>query len=206
MNTMNHMSNANLYFDSALPEGPPSFFLGDEESPFPSPASIQARQPPAHASQPANIAHSSASPESSIQDSSSDSSRRAHKRRTSSKSSICAMAGGDMRMRNGPINSWKREDMMDMITGPTYDFGMPHGHDFNNNDISNRAMGEHFDFDSAASSPSPLLNNAGVPLSIGNRHIAIPYRASTSSAATVGPSQSNSFVSQHLTTFSRNKL
>lgn len=106
------------------------------------------------------------SPGTSSQDSSSDSSRR-HKRKTSSNSSQSAVATADTTMTDGEVGSgWRPDDLM--VGGDDQSYGL------NNTgfpslgglsdpllmdtdyEISNRTMENHFDFDSAASSPSPF--------------------------------------------------
>lgn len=107
----------------------------------------------------------SQSPESS---SASDSSNNQHKRNHSSDSSRSgAPAGdGDVSM-NGILIGADMEDQTSDKSSPTTDV-----------DLSNRAMECHFDFDSAASSPSPFLDTkpAFKPSSV--RSIKMPYRSS----------------------------
>ena len=62
-------------------------------------------------------------------------------------------------------------------------------------EFSNRAMENDFDFDSAASSPSPNMNS-NTPAYSGPRHIAIPYRASPQSSASLIPNQQSIRVSE----------
>lgn len=108
---------------------------------------------------------SSASPGGSFQDSSSDSSR--NKRKSSTDSSQSALTGRDMMMvDDGDMSDWKADDLMTGGDGPGY--GLIEGaamtpfdgtvdptaiHDtFNFND---KSMENVFDFESAASSPTP---------------------------------------------------
>lgn len=102
-------------------------------------------------------APSSASPAGSFQDSSSDSSR--YKRKSSSDSSRSIPTGKDIMMADTDIGDWKVDDM---ITGEDgTNFGgfdgtinpstMNNAYGFND-----KAMENDFDFDSAASSPSPF--------------------------------------------------
>ncbi|KAI9815778.1 MAG: hypothetical protein M1827_002174 [Pycnora praestabilis] len=111
-------------------------------------------------------APSSASPETSSQDSSSDSSRR-HKRESSSNSSQSALTGIDVTMTDfADMQDWKPDDLMIGGNSPDFIFGgariptlsgtsalLSTDPDY---EISNKAMENHFDFESAASSPSAL--------------------------------------------------
>ena len=107
----------------------------------------------------------SQSPESS---SASDSSNNRHKRNHSSDSSQSGALAGD---GDVPINAIligaDKEDQTSDKSSPTTDV-----------DLSNRAMECHFDFDSAASSPSTFseVKTAFKPSSI--RSIRMPYRSS----------------------------
>jgi hypothetical protein len=101
-------------------------------------------------------APSSASPAGSFQDSSSDSSR--YKRKSSSDSSRSGLTGKDIMMADADMGDWKVDEMM--IGGDTAHFGfdgtvnpssMNNAYGFND-----KAMENDFDFDSAASSPSPF--------------------------------------------------
>ena len=119
---------------------------------------------------------SSQSPESSLPDSSSsDSSRNQHKRNHSSDSSQYGALGGDgdiqmagdTPMANGiVIGAGLVEDQVQDKPTPPTDF-----------DSSNRAMECHFDFDSAASSPSPYNGSKSMPNdSKSTKPIKMPYR------------------------------
>lgn len=119
---------------------------------------------------------SSQSPESSLPDSSSsDSSQNQHKRNHSSDSSQYGALGGDgdiqmagdTPMANGiVIGAGLVEDQVhDKPTPPT------------DVDLSNRAMECHFDFDSAASSPSPYHGSKStLNDSNSTKPIKMPYR------------------------------
>lgn len=115
----------------------------------------------------------SQSPESS---SASDSSNNQHKRNHSSDSSRSgALAGdGDVSM-NGILIGAGTEDQASDKSSPVTDV-----------DLSNRAMECHFDFDSAASSPSPFSDTkpAFKPSSV--RSIKMPYRSSPNTGFTHG--------------------
>lgn len=115
----------------------------------------------------------SQSPESS---SASDSSNNQHKRNHSSDSSRSgALAGdGDVSM-NGILIGADMEDRASDKSSPATDV-----------DLSNRAMECHFDFDSAASSPSPFAEPkpAFKPSSV--RSIKMPYRSSPNAGFTHG--------------------
>ena len=106
------------------------------------------------------------SAESSPPDSSSESSTR-HKRNISSNSSQSGLLGGDVPMTDhGHPATWKGAVAMEAEqSGKRLKSNMPSAHvDI---DMSNRAMENHFDFESAASSPSPppdpnALNTSGI--------------------------------------------
>ena len=107
----------------------------------------------------------SQSPESS---SASDSSNNQHKRNHSSDSSQSgALAGdGDVAM-NGIVIGAEVEDQTSDKSSPATDV-----------DLSNRAMECHFDFDSAASSPSPFSDTKPAFKALSVRSIKMPYRSS----------------------------
>ena len=107
----------------------------------------------------------SQSPESS---SASDSSNNRHKRNHSSDSSRSGALAGDVDVQvNAILIGADKEDQTSDKSSPTTDV-----------DLSNRAMECHFDFDSAASSPSTFseVKTAFKPSSI--RSIRMPYRSS----------------------------
>ena len=107
----------------------------------------------------------SQSPESS---SASDSSNNQHKRNHSSDSSRSgALAGDGDVSTNGILIGADMEDQASDKSSPTTDV-----------DLSNRAMECHFDFDSAASSPSPFLDTKPVFKPSLVRSIKMPYRSS----------------------------
>ena len=107
----------------------------------------------------------SQSPESS---SASDCSNNQHKRNHSSDSSRSgALAGdGDVPM-DGMLISADMEDQASDKSSPATDV-----------DLSNRAMECHFDFDSAASSPTPYSDSKLAFKSSSFRSIKMPYRSS----------------------------
>ncbi|MCJ1392710.1 hypothetical protein MMC18_005581 [Xylographa bjoerkii] len=180
--------NEDLYFGSALSQESPGRFFNEDAfaaSPFQSPAPKRARNPSTQTANASTGNHLSGSPESSLQDSSSDSSGR-HKRRTSSKSSLSGLTGHDQVMSGTPSSGWKSDDIMDITTEPIFDFSCATAPIYNGYDFSNRAMETDFDFESAASSPSPAIS-ASTPVHHTTRHIAIPYRASPGSAASLVP-------------------
>ena len=192
------IQSGDIYFNSALPEDSPGRFFHDDmlaNSPFHSPASIKVQY--ASTGPMASKAQNnySASPESSVQDSSSDSSRR-HKRKTSSKSSFSGLNGRDLTMTDVRPRTWKAEGGMDGAIQPKFGFSGSATFQPDQMDVSNRAMENDFDFDSAASSPSPGIS-ADTPVYTGNRHIAIPYRASSRSAASLVSHSRSSVVSFH---------
>lgn len=180
------------FFNSALAQESPGQFFRDDSltnfanSPYQSPVSTKIQNVPEVSKPTANSPLFSASPESSSQDSSSDSSGR-HKRKSSSRSSHSGLNGQDITMTDDPgPNSWKTDSVNH--GGPA--FGLPYsnipGHI--SYEFSNRAMENDFDFDSAASSPSPNMNSDVAAYS-GPRHIAIPYRASPQPSASLIPNQ-----------------
>ncbi|KAK3169804.1 hypothetical protein OEA41_009188 [Lepraria neglecta] len=138
---------ASLNFDS-----PENNLYWDDATSYQSPAKSNGNN--ASAPRVAMMETSSQSPESSLPDSSSsDSSNNRHKRNHSSDSSQVGALGadGDIRMTgdtpvpNGIlIGADPAEDRVNDQPSPATDV-----------DVSNRAMECHFDFDSAASSPSP---------------------------------------------------
>lgn len=112
----------------------------------------------------------SISPPTSSQGSSSDSSKR-HKRKSSSASSQSAVCPADTIMTDGKDNQmWGADDVMAGGEDPSYaldNTGFPSLGGLSDPlsmdgdyDMSNKAMENHFDFDSAASSPSPF--DAGI--------------------------------------------
>lgn len=115
----------------------------------------------------------SQSPESS---SASDSSNNQHKRSHSSDSSRSgAIAGdGDVTM-NGILIGADLEDQASDKSSPVTDV-----------DLSNRAMECHFDFDSAASSPSPFSDTKPAFKSSSVRSLKMPYRSSPKTGASHG--------------------
>lgn len=109
----------------------------------------------------------SQSPESS---SASDSSNNQHKRNHSSDSSQSgALAGDGHVLMNGIVIGADIEDHVSDKSSPATDV-----------DLSNRAMECHFDFDSAASSPSPFPDTKSAFKSSSVRSIKMPYRSSPS--------------------------
>ena len=126
----------------------------------------------------------SQSPESS---SASDSSNNQHKRNHSSDSSQSgALAGdGDVSM-NGIVIGADTEDQASDKSSPATDV-----------DLSNRAMECHFDFDSAASSPSPFADTKPAFKSASVRSIKMPCRSSPNAGPShgFGPYQAVSKVS-----------
>ncbi|KZF20745.1 hypothetical protein L228DRAFT_240505 [Xylona heveae TC161] len=121
---------------------------------------------------------SAASPESSVHDSSSDDSRR-HKRKSSSNSSRSALIGQDITMmEDADMSDWKPDELMMGGDGASLIFD---GHGFSLHgdanplsldtdlEMSNKAMENHFDFDSATSSPSPVAQPANPTESTSKR-------------------------------------
>jgi len=193
---VNPMQGADIYFNSALhDESPGRFFRDDILSPFQSPASLKARDLSTNTDPDAVAKNYFASPESSLQDSSSESSGR-HQRRSSSKSSSSGLAGREISMTDAPPKGWKSERRANRARQPVFDFSAANLSNFGNNshDFSNRAMENDFDFDSAASSPSPVVS-ASNPVRTGNRCVVMPHQVSPSSGANLVPHPISSMVS-----------
>lgn len=115
----------------------------------------------------------SQSPESS---SASDSSNNQHKRNHSSDSSRSGALArdGDVSM-NGILIATDVEDQASDESSPATDV-----------DLSNRAMECHFDFDSAASSPSPFSDTKPALKPSSLQSIKMPYRVSPNAGFTHG--------------------
>ena len=170
------MEATGFEFDAMNFESPDVDPYWSEETSFQSTAKPNGNTSSTDRSTTLDASFSSQSPESSLPDSSSsDSSRNQHKRNHSSDSSQYGALGGDgdiqmagdTPMANGiVIGAGLVEDQVQDKPTPPTDF-----------DSSNRAMECHFDFDSAASSPSPyngsksMLND-----SISTKPIKVPYR------------------------------
>ena len=167
------------FFNSALPQDSPTRFFGEDtlaNSPFQSPQSMKQQVVQEKPITTTNRTNFSASPDSSVQDSSSETSRR-HNRDTSSKTSHSGLTGQDVVMTDD-VQPHQHNAMFDFSSSVP----LSH-HDYS---FSNRAMENDFDFDSAASSPSPQINSHA-PTYTGPRHIAIPYQASSKSSACLVP-------------------
>jgi hypothetical protein len=149
----------------------PSTFLAEESAVenykyntgIGTPSSVTHEQDPlnrpsfAQSKSQAPYTQSSASPAGSYQDSSSDSSR--YKRKSSSDSSQSVLTGKDIMMADTDMGDWKVDDMMTGEDGAHfggYD-GTINPSSMNNTfGFNDKAMENDFDFDSAASSPSPF--------------------------------------------------
>ena len=115
----------------------------------------------------------SQSPESS---SASDSSNNQHKRNHSSDSSRSGVLAGDGDVAmSGILIGANMEDRASDKSSPATDM-----------DLSNRAMECHFDFDSAASSPTPFSDTKSTFKSSSVRSIKMPYRSSANASLTHG--------------------
>ena len=170
------------FFDAAYSQDSPDPLFAPDPSiamPYQSPLSPkQNSEKPAH--RLATTASSSASPESSVQDTSSEGSAR-RKRKTSSDSShsdhgLDVQRGVDG-AQAGPLKS---ENL-------SYDGENHHDTDF---EYSNRAMENDFDFTTAASSPSPNVDSKPAAYT-GPRHITIPYRESPGTTNRLLPPQAS---------------
>ncbi|KAL2066558.1 hypothetical protein VTL71DRAFT_2629 [Oculimacula yallundae] len=159
------------FFDSSL-EGvsSPGFFLADDISTdasqflnFGTPNPANQKSPlPDHSSfqdtkvQQSLSAPSTASPAGSYRDSSSESS--GYKRKSSSDSSRSALTSTDIMMADTDMGDWKAEEPM--LGNDMSNYGMFEGTinpaDMSNFEFSDKTMENDFDFESAASSPSPF--------------------------------------------------
>ena len=178
------MQPADGFFDSALSTESSERLFSDDAltNPlFPSvePAKMQALQDPtdtARSRQPI-----STSPESSLQDSSSDSSGH-RKRKSSSKSSQSGLSAVDSPMAHGlPSDSWKHTPGS-IKREPTFNTFSASTPNFDSYEFNPRAGGDFVDFGSAGSSPSHEAASHAAPYS-GPRHVAIQYQDSPMSTA-----------------------
>ncbi|KAK2624274.1 hypothetical protein QTJ16_006224 [Diplocarpon rosae] len=101
-------------------------------------------------------ARPTASPACSFQDSSSESS--GYKRKSSSDSSRSALTSADIMVTDTDMGDWKMQDSMLPIDAQSYSGfdGTINPAEMNNFGFSDKVMENDFDFDSAASSPSPF--------------------------------------------------
>ncbi|KAH9217213.1 hypothetical protein DL95DRAFT_295711 [Leptodontidium sp. 2 PMI_412] len=160
------------FFDSNL-EGvsSPGFFLADDlatdSSQFltnfgtPNPATQKSPRPDHSSLLDTRVQHSlsapsTASPAGSYQDSSSESS--GYKRKSSSDSSRSALTSADIMMADTDMGDWKVEESM--LGNDASNYGVFEGTinpaDMSNFEFSDKTMENDFDFESAASSPSPF--------------------------------------------------
>lgn len=171
------------FFTSAIPQDSPGQLFGGDTlatSPYQSPIPVKSIRAPSDTKRTVNGAVFSASPDSSLQDSSSDSSVR-HKRKVSSNSSQSAIPVRDVTMADGVhMNPWKDDDPMLGVVEPNISFLASNLPVETNFELSNRAMENDFDFDSAASSPSPYATTltSGHIANNTARDFAVPYRTS----------------------------
>jgi hypothetical protein len=132
----------------------------------------------------------STSPESSIQDSSSDSSGR---QKRGSTSTSPGNAGEDLTMADAPPSTWKGDSPFMGRAGHFDTSASNQNVDYAFNYPADPVDGDLFDFDSAANSPSPAIATSNEYN--GSRHIAIPYRDSPIAAASFGAPQQHFGVS-----------
>ena len=163
-------------FDAMNFDSPDTNLYWEDSTSYQSTAKPNGNASSADKSTTLDASFSSQSPESSLPDSSSsDSSQNQHKRNHSSDSSQygALAADGDIRMAgdtpmaNGIVIGAGLVDdqVQDKPTPPT------------DVDLSNRAMECHFDFDSAASSPSPYYGSKSMLNdSKSSKPIKMPYR------------------------------
>ena len=166
------------FFNAALSTDSPNLF-GDDvlSSPYQSPMPAKARKIHAGSQGIRDGSAISTSPESSVRDDSSDSSGM-HKRKTSSRSSHSIPATQSAAIVGSERQAWhvKAEPHMDPVNLQGYqNFAF---------DTSNRVMEHDFDFDSAASSPSPAMSG-NIASYAAPRYVAIPYRDSPRPAASM---------------------
>lgn len=160
--------NSNIATPFEAAASSPAVFLTDD-FPFDSSIATLPKQEGADALSTLQVrpqalsAHSSASPAGSFQDSSSDSS--IYNRKTSSDSSHSAFTGkGDAMMTDTDMGGdWPMHDMLGAGGGAfgTFDGTVnPAAMNDNTFNFSDKTMENDFDFDSAASSPSPFAPSA----------------------------------------------
>lgn len=104
-------------------------------------------------------APSTASPGGSYQDSSSESST-GYKRKSSSDSSRSLTSGDVMMADDTDMGEWKVDDLMvgnDISSFSAFDGTVDPSSMSNNYEFNDKSMEKDFDFDSAASSPSPFI-------------------------------------------------
>lgn len=176
-----------LFFDQALTAESPGALFGAEPmsaSPFASPIPIKS---PAQNSSTLNAKPEmalSASPESSMHDSSSSDASSRHDRKASSRSSNNGLHPESMSIADARLNSWKNIGSMAPSNQNLNPPGLTPDH-FQNMDFDVRHLeNELFDFDSAASSPSPNLAPSTLA-QVAPRHIAIPFRDSPRTVPTI---------------------
>ena len=123
----------------------------NQKSPLPDHSSLLDTRVPQSLSAP-----STASPAGSYQDSSSESS--GYKRKSSSDSSRSALTSADIMMADTDMGDWKVEDSL--LSNDSSNYGGFEGTinpaDMSNFEFSDKTMENDFDFESAASSPSPF--------------------------------------------------
>jgi hypothetical protein len=166
------------FFDTNLPQdtsNSPGIFFGEdlaaENSPFvnfnsPPPSAFKSPLPSKAATINTKVPHplsapSTASPTGSL-DSSSESS--GYKRKSSSESSRSALTAGDIMMADEEMADWKVDDMMGELTDVNdpsmglepFDGTIDPTSMDNNYHFTDKSMENDFDFESAASSPSPF--------------------------------------------------
>lgn len=191
----NSMQDTDLFFNSTLSAESPAPLFGIDgftSSPYQSPMPMKSQKQQTIANMAPHPHASSASPDSSMQDSSSDSSGR-HKRKSSSRSSNAELRGGDVTMTE-EYGLWKGNTKASLPEHEAFNMPTSLG-SYQQFDYSNRQLeNDFFDFESAASSPSPVATTHNHTYN-GPRHIAIPFRDSPTSAPTFLPQTRSSMVS-----------
>ena len=175
-----------LFFNQALTAESPGALFGVEPlsvSPFASPIPIKSPVPNVNALETSHEMGLSASPDSSMQDSSSDTSSQP-RRKASSRSSNDGLHPGSMSIADARLKSWKNAGAMASNNQTLNSLGLTSDNlqhmDFDVQHMDN----DLFDFDSAASSPSPNLISRSIP-NFASRHIAIPFRDSPRTVPTI---------------------
>ena len=188
------MQQPDQFFEQAYTTDPLDEFLFT--SPRPSPAPLKEQDGVVERVGAERKQALVSSPEDSVQDSSSEGSRRHKCKSPSTGSSGSGRSGLDMTISNTNRPGTRLPTTYEQGSQLSFNFdpSIPITQKLENIDFSNAQMSSHFDFDSAASSPSPVItsNNA---LAAPTRFISIPYRESSGSAASFAPQNRSSTVS-----------
>ena len=182
------MHETDMFFDSALAMDSSSHFFengGSALSPFQSPAPVKAQGMQNQRRGVQNRSTPSLSSESSTQDSSSDSSDQ-RKSKSSSTSSRSVPSGSDTVMADvSEASQWSGSQPL-FKKEPVLGFPQSDAPNFDSFEFSNRAMENDFDFDSAASSPSPLVSASNNQYT-GPRCLTMPHGDSPKTSTSLLP-------------------